>query len=319
MVKKDREWKKNKWKDRKRDKNGKWIYDYGDGFPDEKKNKIGTTYDLKQLSEEAKRNSVLNKALSFLNMYGDTQNRIKQISKGQRFLNNLSNLGQALTGSSLNRSIQAGRAFLNDIGVSARKFKSDISKFGDKVDTKTGLRLKKNKTSKDDDLVKANPSYGMSDGTGNSNCYACTIAYDLRKRGYDVTATEDNDGDVMSNIRKCYKNPKPVLVEPSPAQMTKENYTDKDGVYHNKALTNEVRDNLLKEPDGSSGYMAIKWTSGGGHAVAYEKENGKVMIYDAQTGQKVKLDKYLDVATDVAYFRTDNLEMNYNEAKKVVD
>lgn len=34
--KKDREWKNHKWKDRKRDKNGKWIYDYGDGFPGEK-------------------------------------------------------------------------------------------------------------------------------------------------------------------------------------------------------------------------------------------------------------------------------------------
>lgn len=33
---KNREWKKHKWVARKRGKNGKWIYDYGDGFPDEK-------------------------------------------------------------------------------------------------------------------------------------------------------------------------------------------------------------------------------------------------------------------------------------------
>ena len=33
----EREWKKHKWVDRKRGKDGKWIYDYGNGFPDEKK------------------------------------------------------------------------------------------------------------------------------------------------------------------------------------------------------------------------------------------------------------------------------------------
>ena len=36
---KNREWKKHKWVARKRGKNGKWIYDYGDGFPDEKSEK----------------------------------------------------------------------------------------------------------------------------------------------------------------------------------------------------------------------------------------------------------------------------------------
>lgn len=34
----EREWKKHKWVARKRGKNGKWIYDYGNGYPDEKSN-----------------------------------------------------------------------------------------------------------------------------------------------------------------------------------------------------------------------------------------------------------------------------------------
>ena len=33
----EREWKKHKWVARKRGKNGKWIYDYGNGYPDEQK------------------------------------------------------------------------------------------------------------------------------------------------------------------------------------------------------------------------------------------------------------------------------------------
>ena len=34
----DRSWKNHKWIDRKRGPNGKWIYDYGDGFNGERKN-----------------------------------------------------------------------------------------------------------------------------------------------------------------------------------------------------------------------------------------------------------------------------------------
>lgn len=33
--KKDRVWKNHKWISRKRNKDGKWIYDYGNGFADE--------------------------------------------------------------------------------------------------------------------------------------------------------------------------------------------------------------------------------------------------------------------------------------------
>lgn len=36
----DREWKKHKWVARKRGPGGKWIYDYGKGFPDEKRGGI---------------------------------------------------------------------------------------------------------------------------------------------------------------------------------------------------------------------------------------------------------------------------------------
>lgn len=36
----EREWKKHKWVARKRGKDGKWIYDYGNGYPDEQKKNV---------------------------------------------------------------------------------------------------------------------------------------------------------------------------------------------------------------------------------------------------------------------------------------
>ena len=64
---------------------------------------------------------------------------------------------------------------------------------------------------------------------------------------------------------------------------------------------------------------SYKFENFGAYLVAYEKENGNAVIYDAQTGQKVKIDDYIDTADSVGYFRTDNLEINYDAAKKVVE
>lgn len=313
---KGREWKKHKWIARKRDKNGKWIYDYGDGFPGEKK--VGDTYDLHDLSEMAKTNPGLKEALSFfdLNMSSDIDDT-RQVSKGRRFLYTALNLKTALTSLKPLTSLQAGQVAIRDIQISAKKAAVEQSKKSDKIDPKTGLRLKKKATSKDDDLKKTNPSHGLSDGTGDVNCYACVVAYDMRKRGYDVTAAEDYNGANMTTITSLYKNAKPKLVS---SQKTNQNYIDNAGIYHNRNLTNELKDELKKEPNGSSGYLSFKWNgSSGGHAVAYEKENGHVLIYDPQNGEKYELEQYCDKASDVAYFRTDNLEINYKNAKKVVD
>ena len=321
--KKGREWKNHKWIARKRDKNGKWIYDYGYGFPGEKK--VGETYDLHDLSEMSKTDFKLKRALSFfdLNMPSDIDDT-RQVSKGRRFLYTASNLGTALTSLKPLTSLQSGQVAMRDIQISAKKAAAEQSKKSDKIDPKTGLRLKKKATSKDDDLKKTNPSYGLSDGTGNNNCYACTVAYDLRKRGYDVTAAEDYNGANMTTITSLYKNAKPKLVsvKPNPisTKNTSQNYIDNAGLYHNRDLTNELKSELQKEPNGSSGYLTFKWHgSGGGHAVAYEKEKGHVLIYDPQNGQKYELEQYCDKASDVAYFRTDNLEIDYKKAKKVVD
>ena len=40
-----REWKNHKWIDRKRGPGGKWIYDYGNGYPGERHQYIGASED----------------------------------------------------------------------------------------------------------------------------------------------------------------------------------------------------------------------------------------------------------------------------------
>lgn len=216
------------------------------------------------------------------------------------------------------KAMQAGKIFVNDLISIDKRRKAKEAKENSKLDPKTGLRLKKQKTSADDDLIKTNPNYNTSGGAGNSNCYACALTYDLRRRGYEVTAPLDNDGGAAGNVIQCYKGGEPKYVlseEPRGAHK----------VGHNTALTREANKAFASEPDNTRGIAWVKWDNGttvngaGGHVVAYEKHNGKTMLYDAQTGEKVQVADYVDEASAFMYMRTDNLDVNYNKVKTIVD
>ena len=295
----DRQWKNHKWIARKRDKNGKWIYDYGNGFPGENKN-IGTVYDF----DDAK--ILESRKFDTDDEYAD---KVHKFTPAQKFINSIALLGQALTSLKPDVAIDSGKKFIDSINNAGKNIASNTKKFFSKKDSKTGWALKSKKTSKQDDLKSTNPNYDEPYGTGKRNCYACTLAYDLRRRGYEVTATEDNDGSGYKNILSLYKNPKPKYVK-------SDSYVSPTS--KNKALTKELEQELAKEPDNSRGYLCLTWSGGGGHAMAYEREGNKTYIYDAQTGNKLELSEYVDNAKDAIYFRTDNIDVNVDKAKEYV-
>lgn len=299
---KDREWKNHKWVARKRNKDGKWIYDYGDGFPDEKKGskseqtksgkqKIGTKVDnLYKADKNIKLSepSLLDKAMGFV-----------------------SNLGQTLFAPSIGENVQGAKNFIGTIKEGYNQAKSSITKLMSKKDSKTGLALKSEKTSKSDDLKSVNPGWENQDGYSQNNCPCCSVAYDMRRRGYEVTAKETARGLTSEQCVSFYKNPKVHTVVADNRDVSPER----------RGLTKEVTKEMAKEPDGSRGIAFMDWYPGntGGHMVSYEVENGKVYIYDAQSGEKLKLSEYSDMAISFSYYRTDNLEPDYDQIKKVVN
>lgn len=302
-VKKDREWKKHKWKDRKRDKNGKWIYDYGDGFPGEKKDfgESGKPEDM--FRKYSNRTMML--ALDDESNIDD----IRKLSMGGKFIDAL--LSVPLKSGISNILGAVGFKMAYDRNKQAEETKSKSP-----VDSSTGLHLKRKSTSKEADLEAVNPSYTYPDSGGRMNCYACSVAYDMRRRGYEVTATEDMNGANFKAIKSMYKNADPITV----VSDTPETIPTKNGMPYNKGLTKEVYKQMKAEPEGSRGIALVVWAgSGGGHAVSYEIENGKPYIYDAQSGEKLEMSDYTDKSTSYIYFRTDNLEPDMNNVKKVVN
>lgn len=141
------------------------------------------------------------------------------------------------------------------------------------------------------------------------NCAFCTMTYDLRRRGYDVTA-EANYNSEGKGLN--YWNTTTNLYN-GEFDLVNTHYDPSDY----KTKVKEVEKDLMKYDNGSYGYFCLSWTNGGGHAVIWEKTNDQIVLRDCQTNEVLQLEDYMKLAKNVRYFRSDNLEVNDNAMKLI--
>ena len=176
-----------------------------------------------------------------------------------------------------------------------------------------GLSLKTKATTLDEDMEAVNPIYHTNNKSlFDENCGACTIAYDLRRRGYDVAAVDEDtyrkSGGTLNDLVDCYDNAK--LIDMSYIAR-KYNISEKSSTGHpTKELVSCMEKEMLSEGDGARGNFLTVWSLGGGHSISWEVENGEIVYRDCQTNEKVELDKWLGISDEFYYFRTDNLTPN---------
>lgn len=98
------------------------------------------------------------------------------------------------------------------------------------------------------------------------NCATCSVVYDLRRRGYDVDAngTTNMAPQVTKTISDYYLG----------ATVNEDTYSE-DFEKAVKAL-----------PDGARGIISGTTVHGGGHTVAWSRENGMIVYRDCQTNKK---------------------------------
>jgi len=191
-----------------------------------------------------------------------------------------------------------------------------------------------------------NPDYG--DIGTKMNCRRCTFTYEMRRRGYNVTATKTTNAygqtafglvNAITPNDKEFKTSKfGSLVEA--VKVVKQVQANPDD--HTKArLLNDMAENfsagarktidmdainssgdgafggilkrLSSEPDGSRGELGVVWQFGGGHSMIYEVFNGKAVIFDGQTGKKYeKASDFEDLqgVTNAGFTRLDNVPLN---------
>ena len=149
----------------------------------------------------------------------------------------------------------------------------------------------------DADMAACNPKYSKG-GVYKNNCISCALAYDLRRRGYDVEAAPI---DTTSAINGSL-----------PVQLgfyKGEKLETFDAPSDNNVAMKQFSDRILKYGDGSRGLLRIRWKNGDGHAAIWEVSGDTVVIRDPQNNTIVNLLDYVRRAKTFYYFRTDNLEL----------
>ena len=217
--------------------------------------------------------------------------------------------------------------------VKAKKYEKEREKL--ETDKSTGFKLKdKNKQyTIEDDAKRVNPSVNNFNTNTKSNCMLCTTTYDLRRRGYDVTANTASIGYNANDLKRWYPNSK-IKTYNEPITATQQKYIDRMAskgpqykqyaeaiIGQSKKRTKEtiqkVSKDLLAQGDGARGNLMIAWGPGSGHSVAYENVKGKTKVIDAQSNKIYNLDAFLKKTKgDVSYARLDNVDINTNAIKE---
>ena len=184
------------------------------------------------------------------------------------------------------------------------------------------LKKKKKLLSSDDDVKLVNPNSGMPGST--ENCVYSAIAYDMRRRGYDVQARQcRNPQNLNSYITKVYSGAIHRYI-PSTTSTIGTSKDVQNNAYKNTLKSIRLANEVYKNKSNTSrGIVAVKWKeSPCGHCFNYEYDNGKITFYDPQVGDTGSLtDAYFSHVdpNGIWIYRTDTLKPNDNIGEAVIN
>lgn len=166
----------------------------------------------------------------------------------------------------------------------------------------------------------------IDDIKGGGNCTLCTLALDLRMRGYDVSAPNINDAKnagysntrssgsmdlwngILDTLFNCDDDE--YDMEPDTGYMTR---LYKGDVKTLTDVNSEKLKSSVSKQTNTYGNLAVSWNDcDWAHSMFYKVDSkGNIEIYDAQTNQKVDIDEVMANSHDWWFTRTDNLEPNW--------
>ena len=233
----------------------------------------------------------------------------------------------------------------------AKKFieKTDDERDAATIDKKTGLRLKSTNLSEQEDLKRVNPEYRLAKtkldinnigdwdpaaaSGATNNCVNCTMAYEMRQRGFEVQAKLNATGRPGTEVGASYfkgakthdinKPPKLNLKDQDEFIRYWNRNEEKAKKGRNTAMAEETI-NAIKKNSGneSRGQICVKWNRSSGHSMAYKVDkDGNFSIIDGQCaktyGEK-EARKLLSTTCSASFQRLDNCECDYKKVKEGV-
>jgi hypothetical protein len=176
-----------------------------------------------------------------------------------------------------------------------------------------GYIRKGNERSSEEALMSVNKDNYYKGHGYQVNCQRCIWAYELQRRGYDVEALPNNDG--LGSFNRWHS-----IVD---GNLQKEFLGNPFGRGTNKLNEKEATSIMAGWGEGSRGVIQMARKGGSGHVFNVEYKNGKITVFEAQTGERFdSLAKYLSsqkaMPGYVQLFRTDNLKFKASEYPKYV-
>lgn len=162
------------------------------------------------------------------------------------------------------------------------------------------------------------------------NCTSCSMAYEMRRRGYDVVAgrrafrgrtNEEMEqffqGAKFQELASDWvdsKTPPPPPDSPNFSEWWDNRYL------HPVDKWTYAEQELLRQGEGARGIINGWYKQGGGHSIAYEIHDGKVHFVDGQIGRQYK-DAFdaLGQMGSYNFLRTDTLALTNNAAETVLN
>ena len=195
----------------------------------------------------------------------------------------------------------------------------DAEREEEPIDKKSGLHKSNNERTPDECADRINPGYESYMTGSKNNCVACSLSYEMQRRGYDARARKTDKGvDLKVAVDTCFKG----------ANMTVFEYDDSDMGIDSKtkmpAITKKQSDSLgyyaQKEIEsqgvGARGVISVIWNgSNSGHAIAYENTSDGTVIYDCQSGEKFTSLNDVGEFSHINLMRTDKAKVNYDKLK----
>lgn len=194
--------------------------------------------------------------------------------------------------------IKRGAEFASSV-LNSKRYEAERKNLD--IDPKTGFKKKDRDYTPEEDAKRVNPDYGDFNTNSKNNCMLCTTTYEMRRRGYDVTAKKAGMGYFEQDLKRWFPKAEINTYDSS-----------KDAVFmltnDYAARSQEIERQILDgNPEGARGNLMVEWASGGGHSMAYEVIDGKVVIRDTQTGKTYEPSFIFDYCRKIQWARLDNV------------
>lgn len=161
-----------------------------------------------------------------------------------------------------------------------------------------------------------NPYYSTDYREFSENCQRSVVAYELRRRGYDVEAQPTFNGDVKGEVLVAPDGSKSGRWQGAFQGAKSKNISGNTGA----ELQTNVSRQMQQYGDGSRAIVGVQWKNGGGHVFNVERHGGVTYYIDPQVNRRYSARNVFDNVkpNSVRLVRVDNKKIS-SRAKDMVE